>query len=263
MKTKIVALMFALPLLASVSQANSSLQQSSQRLQGTNSGGGGNASCAEYSDLLGKVAYSLNQLGQREASKSVSIINVASLWEIKRSLKCLPVLDQPRTAYSVPKTRTTTLLYKEWDLLTLVSKVRLVVHELAVLAEYEGDGEYFVSEDIMKLLSEKTKFLTSRNCEIQELTGDEAFGSEGFTILAQKGYVISRSKSALRIGVNYLDSVGCGNTGCRYQKYSVSIYNDGDYRKGSIVPPKEGKIYENEDLQDLILSQLKKLPACN
>ena len=118
-------------------------------------GGGGDARCAEYLDITAKVAIALKKIGQEKISKENPIIKADEIWNIRRApLKCLPGKDLDRQARSYPDKKLTKLDVEKWEKMNRYEKIRLAMHELSVLARYEGDGEYFISDDIKNLLKE-------------------------------------------------------------------------------------------------------------
>lgn len=58
---------------------------------------------------------------------------------------------------------TTTLIVKEWEKLKFSDKLRLITHEFAIAADYENDGEYFISSDFIKILQAKSKYFFYRS----------------------------------------------------------------------------------------------------
>jgi|GEM_PF-4843168 hypothetical protein len=124
---------------------------------GNSGGGGGDIRCSEYSDMVGRIALVLNNIGQEKVSETLSVVNVKDLWQIKKGLRCIPASKLNRQAFSVPSTRITRLMVEEWQTLSQREKYRLATHELAVLAELEGDGEYFISDELLKIIRESGK----------------------------------------------------------------------------------------------------------
>jgi hypothetical protein len=119
-------------------------------------GGGGDARCAEYVDLANSIANTLVTIGQSHVSTVSSVIKVADVQRISRSLKCLPVNQLDRQARSYADDNHTDLLVSAWSQLNGVQKLRLTAHELSVLASYESDGEYSESASMFQLLDEKS-----------------------------------------------------------------------------------------------------------
>jgi hypothetical protein len=123
---------------------------------GGSDGGGGDARCAEFSDQVGRIAMGLMNIGQEDINEVSKVVIAKDLWQIKRSMRCLPVAQLDRQARSNPETLETRLFVDSWAKNTEYGKFRLAAHELAVLARYENDGEYFVSNEIVKILSQKS-----------------------------------------------------------------------------------------------------------
>lgn len=124
--------------------------------EGAGSGGGGDVRCYEYSNLVGQIVKSLAVVGQEKIDSVNPLIRVDQLVGIKQKLKCLPVKKLDRQARSYSEDVRTDLLVTEWQRLEHVEKIKLASHELSVLAGYETDGEYFVSEDIVKIAIENS-----------------------------------------------------------------------------------------------------------
>lgn len=132
------------------------------KIDGAGSGGGGDVRCFEYSNLVGEVVKSLAIAGQDKVDQLNPLIRVNDLITIKSKLKCLPVEELDRQARSYPEDLHTDLLVSNWDKLGQMEKINLASHELSILAKYENDGEYFVSEDIIKIVSENSKYLKNQ-----------------------------------------------------------------------------------------------------
>jgi hypothetical protein len=120
-------------------------------------GNGGDSRCADYTNIAGKIAVELLQIGQDRIDDVNKVINVDEIWKIKKGLRCIPVTALDRQARSYPDGHTE-LLVKEWEKLTIGQKVRLTAHELAVIAGYESDGEYFISESIVELVVKSSSY---------------------------------------------------------------------------------------------------------
>ncbi|NUM88236.1 MAG: hypothetical protein HUU37_03440 [Bdellovibrionales bacterium] len=120
--------------------------------EGGVSGGGGDARCAEYVQLAGRVAMALKTVGSKNVRASNGVIDVDQIWNIRRAVKCIPSEKLNRQAISYPKKNETKLDVAKWEKMSKYEKLRLVMHELSVLAGYEKDGEYFVSEDMEEIL---------------------------------------------------------------------------------------------------------------
>ncbi|MFL5812437.1 MAG: hypothetical protein ACJ763_02570 [Bdellovibrionia bacterium] len=118
---------------------------------GKESSGGGNASCAEFADIAGMIVGGLKSLGQAKVSAINPKVKITDLNNVYERLRCIPVNTLDRQARSYPREGRTDLLVKEWRRLSDEKKQRLVAHELAVLARYEVDGQYNISDDITYL----------------------------------------------------------------------------------------------------------------
>lgn len=115
-------------------------------------GGGGDPHCAEYANIAGKISVALARVGQENINKINPLVDARSFWEVKKQMRCVPTesLDRVARSYrpSVKGQPYTELLVSEWAKLSFIAKARLATHELAVMAGYENDGEYFVSEPL-------------------------------------------------------------------------------------------------------------------
>ncbi len=124
---------------------------------GAGSGGGGDPRCSEYSNVMGNIIKALALAGQDKINSVNPLIRLDDLIKIKQNLKCLPVEELDREARSYPADGHTDLVVDEWEKQGLYEKVNLTAHELSVLAGYENDGEYFVSEDIVKIVRDSSQ----------------------------------------------------------------------------------------------------------
>ncbi len=133
--------------------------------QGGESSGGGDARCAEFYQFASRVSIELAKLGQAKINTIDPLIKADQLREIvMKPLQVLPVHGLDRQARSNPVTDTTSLDVDQYENLSIQEKYRLVCHELLVLANVEGDGEYSVSDDLFSLLS-TTKIFLSTKCD--------------------------------------------------------------------------------------------------
>jgi hypothetical protein len=137
----------------------------SHQAKAGNDGGGGYIYCAQYMDTAGRVAEVLMKIGQTKVNQESGVVKVDELWNIRIQMSCLPAQNLDRQARSNPETKHTELLVENsngiipWQYISKAEQLRLVVHELSVLARYENDGEYFVSDTILIILSKySTKF---------------------------------------------------------------------------------------------------------
>lgn len=147
-------------------------------VDGKEIGNGGETNCAEYSDFVGRIVSILYKVGQNEVDTVNPLIRVSDLWDVKRKLVCKPVIQLDRHARSYTSDTHTDLLTSEWAKLSVPQKVRLAAHELAVLANYEKDGEYFMSNDMVAIAeanSEYFKNLTLAEQVIQNPDGTVTF----------------------------------------------------------------------------------------
>jgi hypothetical protein len=140
--------------------------------------GGGAFFCAEYSDLVRKIIFDLNELGQTEINSDK--IKLVDLLQIKEKIKCIPVKSLDRTIRSSPSLGTSYLLYDgtstTWQYLHMSEKIRLATHEIAILASYEFDGEYAVSDKIQEILKQKIPYYKfALQTEVVEKNTDDSY----------------------------------------------------------------------------------------
>lgn len=137
-------------------------------------GNGGDSRCAEFYQLASRLSVELVKIGQARIDKVNPLIQAARMRAIVKTLKVLPARDLNRQAISDSATNTTWLDVRQYRYLTLVEKVRLVSHELMVLAGIESDGEYAVSEDLSNLVG-TTRMLLREKCERFNLNSDGSY----------------------------------------------------------------------------------------
>ncbi|MFL5812783.1 MAG: hypothetical protein ACJ763_04345 [Bdellovibrionia bacterium] len=129
---------------------------------GPRSGGGGDARCLEYANLMGEIVKTLALAGQDKINAINPLVRLDDLIQVKRNLRCLPVVQLDRQARSNPATGQTDLLVNEWEKLDLNQKLGLTAHEMSVLAGYENDGEYYISEDLVKIARTNSQAINNR-----------------------------------------------------------------------------------------------------
>jgi hypothetical protein len=139
-----------------------SLLSQSPALAGAGSGGGGDPRCAEYSNLMGEIVKALALAGQDKINAINPLVRLDDLIQVKRNLKCLPAQELDREARSYPADGHTDLLVSEWEKQDLNQKINLTAHELSVLASYENDGEYYISEDLVKIVRASSQSINNR-----------------------------------------------------------------------------------------------------
>ena len=136
----------------------------------------------------------LKTIGQEKVSRENAVINVDELLRIKQSpLKCLPVKNLDRQARSIPAEKLTKLDAEDWEKMTMFEKIVLVNHELSVLAKYETDGEYFISEDIETILRDNSNslqiYMYGKYAKDVDKNPDGSFSLiKPFVILERKSY---------------------------------------------------------------------------
>lgn len=199
-------------------------------------GGGGDPRCSEYSSSVGTVVKALAMAGQDKIDAINPMIRLDDLVKIKQGLKCFPVEKLDRVARSYPSEGYTDLLVTQWQKHDLYSKINLAAHELAVLARYENDGEYYTSEDIIKIVRQNSKQIN--NLMSAEQVIENADGSvtliRPFVVLEDKKVyfgVESKKKTELLFGFfnNYSEentvtspeSVALGI--CKYLRYDSKL----------------------------------------
>lgn len=159
--------------------------------QGGMGSGGGYVYCGEFQDTVGRIASTLVTVGQDVVDRTNRVIRVDELWAIKRVLTCLPVSELDRQARSNPATKHTDLLVQPfngltpWQNLSRSEQMRLAAHELAVLAGYENDGEYFISESMFAILK-----ANSREFKLIDVTADQVLGNADGSVTLLRPYVV-------------------------------------------------------------------------
>lgn len=144
---------------------------------GTNTSGGGDANCQEFNDIAGEVTVALAKVGQRNIAAENPLVRLDDLVKIKRALRCVPENGIPRHAISFPAQKLTKLNSEKWARLNKIQKTNLVIHELAVLAQYEQDGEYYISKSIRNVLAEHPNSL-SVLLRLSNVTANEVIVNE-------------------------------------------------------------------------------------
>jgi hypothetical protein len=124
---------------------------------GPRSGGGGDFRCAEYADLADRIASTLAEVGQEKVNSVNDTIRVDDMERVSKRLVCIPVSSLDRQARSYPASGRTDLLVFSWEGLSRPEKVRLTAHEMSILAGYEVDGEYSVSNKLVEILQKSSK----------------------------------------------------------------------------------------------------------
>lgn len=166
--------------------------------------GGGYVYCAEYQDMVGRIASALVTVGQGTVDGTNKVIRVNDLWSIKKVLTCLPVVELDRQARSNPTSKHTDLLIQvfngiiPWQNLSKTEQMRLAAHELAVLAGYENDGEYFISSDMISILKRY-----SSQFKLIDVTADQIFTSADGSVTLYRPYVVGPDGEKYYVGNEY------------------------------------------------------------
>lgn len=126
---------------------------------GVGSGGGGDPDCQEFYALASQISVTFAKIGQAKIDTVNRLINVDTLRaKVMAPLNVTPDHNLPRLAISEPTADATRLDVDQWKPLSRAKKIKNVVHELMVLTRAEGDGEYAVSNDGIKILVESNAF---------------------------------------------------------------------------------------------------------
>lgn len=138
---------------------------SAKAQQGKEGSGGGYEACAKYIEMAEKIIFELSLT--QSFNKAIKLEKLGSnIQKYKRilvtPLKCVPVKKLDREARSYPSEVRTELLWGKWENLTLPQKIRLQVHELAVLAGDELDGQYHFSKELFKILISGSEYFSLR-----------------------------------------------------------------------------------------------------
>jgi hypothetical protein len=119
---------------------------------------GGEKNCMELYSLASKAINDLFVVGQEKVSERLPMVNLSELFEARKKLRCIPVLELDRTARTEKSTGVLELLVNEesqipsWNELDDKLKLQLVLHEVNIIAGLETDGDYFFSDELVKLL---------------------------------------------------------------------------------------------------------------
>lgn len=119
---------------------------------------GGEKNCMELYSLASKAINDLFVVGQEKVSERLPMVNLSELFEARKKLRCIPVLELDRTARTEKATGVLELLVNEesqipsWNELSDKLKLQLVLHEINIIAGLETDGDYFFSDELVNLL---------------------------------------------------------------------------------------------------------------
>lgn len=214
LKSALNTLVLASTILCSTVALAGSLSAENVTLrEGGVNGGGGDVRCAEYQTMAGRIALAFRQIGQPKVNETLDLINVKQIWEIKQGLKCIPDSQIPRQAVSIPSQKLTKLKGEDWEKFNSFEKMRLTLHELAVLAGYEKDGEYMISEVMLELLQKNSVYFNDlSHAEHTIRNPDETVTFLNPFVLDQNGkpaYISARDFA--------------GETFCKYIGYFTSV----------------------------------------
>lgn len=199
---------------------------------GGSTNGGDTRCCKEYSKIVGQVAYALVKIGNDKVQAESPLVSVDKLWNIKQKLRCIPATNLDRQARSDSQQLITWLDVKKWDALKSdYAKTKLITHELAVLAEYESDGEYLISNDIDNVLrkypNDLRGIMFGRFAELVTINPDNTiFLYKPFVEISDKRYFLVLGNSTLKfksfecraLGLNPSQSEGS------YSNYESSLH---------------------------------------
>lgn len=121
---------------------------------GDQGGGGGDHRAQEFFEIALTVTKLLKNLDQSEIHAIDYRIKPLELEKlVKTPIKVVPVVIRNRVARSYPSTLSVELDVDKWQkIVSLEQKIKLVSHEILVLARLEDDGEYSISTPLSKLL---------------------------------------------------------------------------------------------------------------
>ncbi len=137
-------------------------------------GNGGHQSCASFIDYIARAGIALKNLKQQEIDKLNSVIQGEELYQASRKFTCVPAEELDRTARTLVVSNTeirTTLKWKAWDALSKKEKLDLATHELAVGANVESEGQYFISRDIVSLVLNTRQMAQEKCSSIEYISG--------------------------------------------------------------------------------------------
>jgi hypothetical protein len=244
-----------------------------QTRQGTRDGTGGDTRCEEYVNLVGKITLAFKKIGQAEVQKHNPVLDVEKLWSIKRTpLKCVPVEKLDREARSNSKTMVTTLLAPSWEKRTPYKKLRLAIHELAVLAEYEGEGEYFFSDEMTEILLKYPSEIATMLKRRYELADQTIYNQDGSTtFLVPRVEVKIPGEDVLRRSITVTDTLSVEELGqvvCKFFGYSGALHAANGSRRrsrevynwGGVSFSSKGYVEQTWATDDLVLATLTCAP---
>jgi hypothetical protein len=104
--------------------------------------------CDEYIRLFRLISKEIVEV--EKIRDNLSFLKPQVITDNAARLQCGFSDQAKRTAWSIPAH--TLLNMQEWTSLSILDKLRLIVHEIAVMAGLENDGQYFRSEKIASLL---------------------------------------------------------------------------------------------------------------
>ncbi len=106
------------------------------------------SACDQYTRLFRLISKEIVEI--ESVRNHLSFLKPQVITDNATRLRCGLSNQVKRTAWSTPGQ--TLLNLNEWISLSILDKLRLVVHEIAVMADIEKDGQYFRSEKIASLL---------------------------------------------------------------------------------------------------------------
>lgn len=222
-------------------------------------GGAGNVECSEYIEMVDKVASDfLDVIGQDNVDKYTRLINVEALWNAQVGLKCVPVSDfdesvpaaeKDSDAWSNIDTKTTQLKYERWSGRLIQDKIRLVTHELAVLASLESSGRYSRSKMMRQILLDFPRTIGDRlkadTVIYNHITGEVTFLTPYFLIGDSKhyfGWFFTSELGQCRF-LGYDKYMRSSRAGTTYRRPVLKFRSDGGIDK--ILNPVDSGDYYN------------------
>ncbi len=143
---------------------------------GPGASGGGDSICFEFMSLTGLISSSMEILGQQKIDQVNPIVKIHEIVEIRKKLQCEPRYNIGAVAVSYPDKSLTHVSIERWPQTEIRSKLAIAVHELFILARYEDDGEYPLTEPILNFLIAESAAIRNKLS-----TNHELFNPDGTT----------------------------------------------------------------------------------
>lgn len=137
---------------------------------GNDRGNGGDAYCAEYIDLVGRVGRVAKSKGQSTLKNAHASLNLSDVLDISTNLRCEPIEAMDRIARTKAEKDgyLTTLNTPKWSELSFEQKLKLVSHEMLIGLGVEGEGQYGKSLKLYDVVYSSDEFSKYKRSEVTE-----------------------------------------------------------------------------------------------